>query len=132
MSVARDIHAAVFQNATATFMARVEDATGQEINQASVASINYSVYELDVNDPTVLNPMSGHDQEPLAIADVVFDSPQTGETWTVDTVGYNFRHELDVSQDEAFTTPGGVYQVRYELLPVTGQKIVFRFQLRCI
>jgi len=132
MTVARDIHAAVFRNATATFMARVENATGQEINQASVSSLKYSVYELDINDPAVLTVVTGHDQVSLTIADVVFDTLQSDDSWTVDTVGYNFRHELDVSLNEAFANAGGVYQVRYELTPVTGQKIVFRFQLRCI
>ena len=50
----------------------------------------------------------------------------------VDSEGYNFRHELDVSQNEAFPKAGTVYQVRYELTPVLGQKIVFRFQLKSI
>ncbi|NOY41889.1 MAG: hypothetical protein GXP26_08645 [Planctomycetes bacterium] len=132
MTVAKDIHAAVFRNATATFMARVENATGQAINQASIASIRYSVYELEVSDPSVLTAVAGHDQATLAKADVVFDTLQNDAVWTVDAVGYNFRHELDISQNEAFSKAGGVYQVRYELTPVSGQKIVFRFQLRCI
>ncbi len=132
MAVAKDIHATVFRNATATFMARVENATGQAINQVSIASIRYTVYELDFSDPSILLPITGHDQALLLKTDVVFDTLQLDAVWTVDAIGYNFRHELDVSLNEAFPKAGGVYQVRYELTPVLGQKIVFRFHMRCI
>ncbi|NOY30811.1 MAG: hypothetical protein GXP28_11775 [Planctomycetes bacterium] len=132
MAVAKDIHAVVFRNATATFMARVENASGLEINQVSVASILYTVYELVKDDPTALTPVTGHQDVALVVADVIYDSLQLDSAWTVDAVGYNFRHELDISSDEAFSKAGAVYQVRYELTPVTGQKIVFRFKLRCI
>ncbi len=132
MTVAKDIHAVVFRNATATFMARVENSSGQAINQASVASILYTVYELAKDDPTVLTPVTGHQNVALTVTDVVYDMLQLDSAWTVDTVGYNFRHELDVSQNEAFANAGAIYQMRYELTPVLGQKIIFRFQLRCI
>ena len=132
MAIAKDIHAAVFRNATATFMARVENSSGQTIDQASVASILYTVYELTKDDPTVLTPVAGHQNVAINVANVVYDTLQLDSAWTVDTVGYNFRHELDVSQNEAFALAGATYQVRYELTPVLGQKIVFRFQLRCI
>ncbi len=132
MAVAKDIHATVFRNATAVFMTRVENSSGQEIVQASVASIRYTVYELEQATPDLLSAVVGHDNVALNLSDVVFDTLQTDEAWTVDAVGYNFRHELDVTQNEAFPKAGAIYQVRYELTPVTGQKIVFRFKLRCI
>ncbi len=132
MAVAKDIHAVVFRDATATFMARVENSSGQAIMQGSVAAVQYSVYQLDKNDPNALSVVVGHDEVTLNVTDVVFDTLQTDLSWTVDTEGYNFRHELDVSLNEAFSIAGGVYQVRYELTPVLGQKIVFRFHVRCI
>ena len=132
MAVAKDIHAVVFRNATATFMSRVENASGLAINQASIASILYTVYELSKDDPTVLTPVTGHQNVALNISGVVYDTLQLDSAWTVDTVGYNFRHELDVSLNEAFPSAGKLYQVRYELTPVLGQKIVFRFQVRSI
>ncbi len=132
MAVAKDVHATVFRNATAIFMSRVENASGQAITQASIASIRYAVYAIDGNDPDMLSVVAGHDNVTLNESDVVFDTLQTDEAWTVDATGYNFRHELDVSQNEAFSKAGGIYQVRYELTPVLGQKIVFRFKLRCI
>ncbi len=132
MAVAKDVHATVFRNATATFLARVENTSGQVLTQASVTSIRYSVFEIDIEDPDATSVVTGHDDVALTVADVVFDTLQLDEPWTVDAEGYNFRHELDVSQDEAFSQAGRVYQVRYEIAPVLGQKIVFRFQLRCI
>ena len=66
------------------------------------------------------------------LSDVVFNSLQTGGLWTVDEVGYNFRHEIDVSTAEAFPKAGVQYQVRYELVPTSGQKTIVRFQLRVI
>ncbi len=132
MAVAKDIHAVVFRNATATFMARVENSSGLAVNQASVASILYTVYELVKDDPTVLTPVTGHQEVALGTTEVVYDTLQLDSAWTVDATGYNFRHELDVSLNEAFSEAGGIYQVRYELTPVAGQKIVFRFKLRCI
>ena len=132
MAVAKDIHATVFRNATALFMARVENASGQAIIKTSLASIYYSVYEVEREDPDSLSVLAGHDNVALNVNDVVFDTLQTDDAWTVDAEGYNFRHELDVSANEAFPKAGAIYQVRYELLPVTGQKIVFRFKLRCI
>lgn len=132
MPIAADFKSKVFRNGSAVLMARVVNASGQYLNQASVSSIEYSIYELTTNDPSGLSVVTGHDAVSLTVSDVVFDSLQTDDTWTVDSDGYNFRHEIDVSTNEAFPNAGKVYQVRYELTPVTGQKTIFRFQLRCI
>ncbi len=132
MASAKDIQGAVFQNATATFLARVEDSSGAQLTQADVSAVRYTVSEIDNEcgdqPPTVV----GHENVALSKTDVVFDTLQTDSTWTADAIGYNFRHELDVSQHEAFTKVGQVYQVRFEVTPTAGQKIVFRFRVRCI
>ena len=130
MTVARDIQGTVFRHATATLMARVENSSGQAIDEASIASAEYSVFELTKGDPGSIIPVTGHENVSLSVNNVIFDTLQNDEAWTVDETGYNFRHELDVSQNEAFVEAGAVYQVRYELTPAFGQKIVFRFQLR--
>ena len=75
---------------------------------------------------------AGHDAASLAVGTTVFDALQNDSLWTVDSTGYNFRHEVDVSTNEAFPQAGVSYQVRYELTPMTGQKVVFRFHLRAI
>ncbi len=130
MAGAKDIQGTVFQQATATFMARVENSAGVNLNQAAVASIKYTVSEVGRGDTA--STIAGHENVTIDKASVIFDVLQTDATWTVDSIGYNFRHEIDVSQYEAFPKAGDIYQVRYEVTPATGQKIVFRFQVRCI
>jgi hypothetical protein len=132
MPVANDIQGKVFRHGSAVCMARIVNAAGQVLTRASVASLEYTVYELSADDPSGLVPVTGHNGVALTVSTVVFDSLQNDGGWTVDAVGYNFRHELNVATNEAFASAGKVYQVRYELTPVLGQKIVFRFQLRCI
>jgi hypothetical protein len=132
MANAKDIQGTVFRNGTAVLLARIVDGHADTVNQASLASGSYTIFALEQDHPQVLAVVDGHEEVALDIEAVIFDSLQTDNGWAADDVGYNFRHELDVSEDEAFSEVGRVYQVRYELVPVTGQKIVFRFLLRCI
>jgi hypothetical protein len=132
MGQANDIHGTVFTNGSAVVMARIVDAAGVNVQQAGVAAIEYSIFELDPLRPDELEVVAGHDGAALAVADVIYNALQTGGLWTVDGVGYNFRHEIDVSSSEAFPKAGVHYQVRYELTPATGQKTIVRFQLRAI
>ncbi len=132
MGIAKDIQGTVFRHGTAVLMARVVDGQAEPINQASLASASYTIFALEMDQPESLIAVEGHEEVALDVEAIIFDSLQTGGGWTADEVGYNFRHELDVSEAEAFAEAGRRYQVRYELLPVTGQKIVFRFLLKCI
>jgi len=132
MPQANDIFGTAFKNGSAVLMARIVDSAGDYVQQSGIASIKYTVYELDPCRPDSLAAVAGHDAQSLNVADVVFNSLQTGGLWTVDAVGYNFRHEIDVSQNEAFPKAGVQYQVRYEMTPTAGQKTIVRFQLRVI
>ena len=76
--------------------------------------------------------MTGHNNVKLTVANVIFISLQTGGLWTVDEVGFNFRHEIDVGTNEAFPRAGTQYQVRYELVPTSGQKTIVRFRVSVI
>ena len=132
MPHASDIHGTAFKNGSALLMARIVDSDGQHVQQSGIESIEYSILELDPCQPDNLSVVSGHDGVSLDVADVIYDTLQTGGLWTVDQMGYNFRHEIDVSTTEAFPKAGAQYQVRYELVPTTGQKTIVRFQLRVI
>ncbi|MEX2091838.1 MAG: hypothetical protein WD971_04130 [Pirellulales bacterium] len=132
MPQAQDIFGTAFKNGSAILMARIVDAAGANVQQAGLAAIEYSIYELDPCRPDNLAAVAGHDGVSLVVADVIFNALQTGGLWTVDDVGYNFRHEIDVSTTEAFPKAGAQYQVRYELTPTAGQKTIVRFQLRVI
>ena len=132
MPTAQDTFGTAFKNGSAVLMARIVDAAGANVQQAGIAAIEYSIFELDPCRPDNLTPIAGHDGESLVVASVIFNALQTGGLWTVDEVGYNFRHEIDVTASEAFPKAGTQYQVRYQLTPTSGQKSIVRFQLRVI
>jgi hypothetical protein len=132
MPYASDIHGTAFKNGSAVLMARIVDSDGENVQQSGISSIEYSIYELDPCRPDNLSVVAGHDGVSLTVDEVIFNSLQSGGLWTVDEDGYNFRHEIDVSQTEAFPKAGVQYQVRYEMLPTAGQKTIVRFQLRVI
>jgi hypothetical protein len=132
MPQAKDIYGTAFKNGSAILMARIVDAAGANVQQAGIAAIEYSVFELDPCRPDDLAIVSGHDGVALTVANVIYNSLQTGGLWTLDATGYNFRHDIDVTSSEAFPKAGVEYQIRYELTPTTGQKSIVRFQLRVI
>ena len=132
MPQANDIYGTAFKNGSAVLLARIVDGAGENVQQSGIASIKYSIYELDSCRPDNLVVVTGHNDVSLNVSGVIFDSLQTGGLWTVDDVGYNFRHEIDVSATEAFPKAGVQYQVRYKLTPTAGQKTIVRFQLRVI
>lgn len=132
MPEARDLYGSVFEQSSAVLLARVTFADGQAVQQADLASGEYQVMELDPCKEGEGTVVSGHDGVSLTISDVVYDTLQTDAPWSVDSIGYNFRHEVDVGASHAFVNAGQEYQVRYTLNPTSGQPIVFRFLLRAI
>ena len=130
--MATDIYGTVHKGGTTTCMARVvgEDATA--IDQATVDTAAYSVFLLDEHDPDSRTVIDGHDNESLTVSQIIFNSLQTDDRWTIDDVGYNFRHTIDISAADAFTTAGRNYLVEYRLMPSSGQVIIVRFRLYCI
>ena len=132
MADAADIHGTAFRNGSATLLARVVGSDGQPIVQADVTSAKYTVYLLDDQDADDRTPVTGHADVSLTVADVIFDSLQTDALWTVDEVGYNFRHVLDVSANQAFTIAGRRFLVVFELTPADGQVILVRFRVNVI
>ncbi|MEN1679479.1 MAG: hypothetical protein AAGJ46_07780 [Planctomycetota bacterium] len=127
-----DTHGAVFKQGPAILLARVVGADGAAITQSDISSVTYSILEVDERLPDTHTPVSGHDGVTVPVASCVFDSLQTDNTWSADAEGYNFRHVVNVAVADAFPRAGACYQVRYEITPVVGQKIVFRFHLRSL
>jgi hypothetical protein len=132
MPRAKDIFGTAFKNGSAVLLARIVDATGANVQQAGLSAIAYTIFELDPCQLDQLTTVTGHTGVALTVASVIFNALQTGGLWTVDEVGYNFRHEIDVGTSAAFPKAGVQYQVRYELTPTSGQKTIVRFQLRVI
>jgi hypothetical protein len=132
MAEAIDIHGAAFKNGSATLLARIVGANGNNVVQADVVAVHYSVYLLDDQDPENRTVVTGHTNVALAVANVIFNTLQTGALWTIDTTGYNFRHVLNVSAYPAFAIAGRRYLVEYQLTPTSGQTILVRFRINVI
>jgi hypothetical protein len=132
MTHAADIFGTVFKNGSATLLARVVGADGSAIQQADIASAKYSVYLLDDDDPDAATAVTGHEGVSIEVASLIFDTLQTGGGWEVDETGYNFKHVLDVSANQAFSVAGRSYRIVFELTPAAGQIILVRFRVHAI
>lgn len=132
MTDAADRYAIVFKNGSAVFLARVVGADGAEIVQADISAITYSVYLLDDQDPDARTVITGHDGVACVVANTIFDTLQTDDTWECDAIGYNFRHVLDISANTAFAIAGRNYAVNFMLIPVLGQVILVRYRCHAI
>lgn len=132
MSQAADIFGTAFKQGTVTLLARVVGADGQPVQPAEISTAEYSIYLLDDADPDSRSPVDGHSGVVLVPSDVLFDTLQHDALWDVDEVGYNFRHEPQVSQYPAFAVAGRRYLVEYRLLPGAGEVIVVRFRIDVI
>jgi hypothetical protein len=132
MAEAIDIYGSAFKNASATLMARIVGVNGANITQADIATIRYSAFLLDDQDPNARTPIAGHSQVTLPVYQVVFNSLQVDATWTVDSTGYNFRHVLDTSVNPIFAVAGRRHLVEYILTPLSGQVIIVRYRINVI
>ena len=132
MPNAVDIRGQVFRDGSATLLARVVGGDGAQLTQADITAAQYTIYLLDHNDPNVQDAVEGHEDVDVAPADLLFDMPQLDALWTVDAVGYNFRHALDVSTSAAFPLAGRAYLIVFKLTPTAGPVILVRFRLAAI
>ena len=130
MRKAKDMYGTAFRNGSAVLMARIVDRAGVTIRRSDVLVIVYSIYEVDPCWPENWAAVAGHERVPLPVADVIFDTLQLGDPWTLDSVGYNFLHELDASEHPPFPRPSTHYEICYRLFPTNGQETIIRFQVR--
>ena len=132
MGYASDIYGVVFKNGSATLLARVVGGDDTPVQQADIDSAEYSVYLLDEDDPDAATVVTGHDGVSIDVSSLIFDTLQTDSVWDVDETGYNLKHVLDVSAEEAFTEAGRSYRIVLELTPTSGQVILVRFRVHAI
>jgi hypothetical protein len=119
---------AVVQCSSAVLMARIVHRDGVRVQQADVTAIEHWLCELDPCWPNNLNVVTGHAAIPLDVEDVLFDELQVVDPWTVDAVGYNFRHGFALGNRCQRT--GVAYEVRYQITLASGEQAIVRFQLR--
>ena len=125
-----DYHATVFQNGTATFMARIVDINGSPIKQSDVDSISYSVYLLNEGKPEsrTVNPF--HNNNELNVSDVLFNQLQKNPHWTEDDKGFNFFWTMPIPgrHPSPFTLAGRHYLVEIKLV-AKGVPFLVRYRL---
>lgn len=132
MTNVQETRGVVLAGATALLMGRLARSDGQLVTAAETVGISYRIVARAPCCSADDAPVVGHDQALLTPSEVLFESLQADAAWEVDSTGYNFRHEIDISSHAAFPEAGRSYAVRYELTPVTGQPIVFRFLIEAI
>jgi hypothetical protein len=132
MAEAGDIYGTAFKNGSVTLLARIVGQNGVNILPSDIDVIRYTAYLLDDQDADSRTAVTGHAAVSLTAADVIFSTLHTDPTWTVDAIGYNFRHVLDVSAHPAFAIAGRRYLVEYQLTPTEGQVILVRFRINVI
>jgi hypothetical protein len=122
---------AAIQNGSGVLLARLVDRAGVGVRPSEVRTIEYSLYELDPWWPHLFSSVTGRTAVALAVEDVLFDSLQVDEVWTVDSLGYNFRHEIRFGERMQFSQGRFHYEVCYQITLTSKQITVVRFQLRC-
>ena len=131
MADAVEITGTVFKDGSATLMARVIGADAAAVLQADIDSISYTIYLLDQADPDTATPVDGHEDVACAVADTIHDTLQDDDRWTLDAIGYNFRHVLAVAAHAAFATAGRNYRIVFTLTPAAGEVVLVRFRVHC-
>ena len=132
MSESNGVCGTAVRRGSIILLARIVDSDGTNIGRANVAAIDYSIYEVDPHHPGELTAVAGHETVPLEVRDVIFDSLITDYLWTVDDVGYNFRHEIALGENVVSPQADTHIDIRYVLTPTTGAKTSVRFQLEVI
>ncbi|MGI6420409.1 MAG: hypothetical protein ACOX1P_32665 [Thermoguttaceae bacterium] len=132
MANAADIRGTVFRKGSAVLLARVVGADGNLLAPLDLASAEYTIHALDPGDPNAETPVNGHAAVAVPVASLISPTLKNDALWEVDTTGYNFRHELDVSADPAFPEAARHYRIVFELHPYQGQVILVRFRVYAI
>ncbi len=92
MAGAKRIPVTVVKDCNAALRAYVTKTKALAITQADITSITYTI--TDTSDGS---PVSGHNNVTIQKTDVIYDALQTptlDASWTIDDIGYNFRHVL--------------------------------------
>ena len=115
----------------AVLMARVTGDDGEALQQADVSAAVYTVYLLGETDHTQEAAVANHTAVVVAVASLIYDTPQTNDddaAWTVDDTGYNFKHTPSNAVAEPFALEGRTYKVVYSLT-VSGDTLSVEFRV---
>jgi hypothetical protein len=108
-------------------LARILDAAGRPVRATDVVGINCTVREIDS-----YMPVAGMDANAF---EVILPSLVRDQSWTVDEIGYNFRHDLSPIADFASLADSefnGRVEVRYDFLLVDCSRATVSFYLKLV
>lgn len=106
------VRLSVWEDCDVVEMARIT-VDGTAITPSDLAGITFYVYDETAGEAITAVA------ESLTIASVVTSSLTTGNGWTVDGTGYNFRHRVAGTY---FATSDHVYRVEYLFTGSAGEK----------
>lgn len=107
----RPLIVTIWEDTGLTVLARILGNDAVAITIPTISSITCEVMEILTEEQVAVVTIG-------TISAVVFNTLQTDDRWTEDTVGYNFRHTVPAS---AFPEPNKQYRVGYEFTPATGE-----------
>jgi hypothetical protein len=119
-----DIRYTVFKGGTIGLYARVLAWDGDDLTQADVTSLAYTIYSLDEHDARTA--VAGHTAVALDKTAVIWDAVQSDE-WASD---WNFKLIPDISPNVAFAAAGTNALVEVTITPATGEVILVRFRVK--
>lgn len=122
----------VYHGATLTALARIVGWDATALTIGAVESVQYTITEINRQDRSADVAIAEHEEVDLTPGDVLFDTLQTDEIWTVDDAGYNFRHTIDVAAGPAFPSPNVEYELLYIITPKSGQPILVVFLVKTL
>jgi hypothetical protein len=108
-------------------LARILDAAGRPVRATDVVGIECTVRDVDS-----YMPGAGIDANPF---EVILPSLVRDQSWTVDDIGYNFRHDLThVADFASLAVPefSGRVEVRYDFMLVDCTRATVSFYLKLV
>ncbi|HWE03162.1 MAG TPA: hypothetical protein VG326_12200 [Tepidisphaeraceae bacterium] len=107
----------VIAESAAVLLARIQDANGSAITNATVNSINVKVFDMDEN--TLAATLDSNTV-------TVYDALQLDGRWTQDAIGFN----LAINVPGSAWTTAGPYRVEAKIIPTAGDSFFILWDLQ--
>jgi hypothetical protein len=111
-------------------LARVLDGTGRRIQPADVLEIEFSAHELDSCGAMKFAANAERPATRLSAFEVISPMLVRDALWSIDDVGYNFRHDVTIGNHIATPQDSGHVELRYVVVLTDNTQSTLRFRLR--
>jgi len=110
--------ATIYEDTGVTCMSRIFGDDGTAVEQSDISSITLAVFKNTSTSATYTAS--------LTVADVIFDTLQTDDRWSLDSTGYNFRHAVVAS---VFADGDATYRLEFKFTPASGSQYFVIFEI---